>query len=77
MLKDGWKLAWNDCVIFRFADALLMKRKPRFRLGQNGDDEVNQVRNRVGAKPLQNVTLDTLLDERMLELAWEAYAGRI
>ena len=38
---------------------------------------MNQVRNRVGAKPLQNVTLDTLLDERMLELAWEAYAGRI
>ena len=43
----------------------------KIRLGQNGDDEVNQVRNRVGAKPLQNVTLDTLLDERMLELAWE------
>ena len=61
----------NDCVIFRFADALLMKAEAKIRLGQNGDDEVNQVRNRVGAKPLQNVTLDTLLDERMLELAWE------
>jgi len=48
-----------------------MKAEAKIRLGQNGDDEVNQVRNRVGAKPLQNVTLDTLLDERMLELAWE------
>ena len=48
----------NDCVIFRFADALLMKAEAKIRLGQNGDDEVNQVRNRVGAKPLQNVTLD-------------------
>ena len=69
--QDGGNLHGNDCVIFRFADALLMKAEAKIRLGQNGDDEVNQVRNRVGAKPLQNVTLDTLLDERMLELAWE------
>ena len=67
--QDGGNLHGNDCVIFRFAGALLMKAEAKIRLGQNGDDEVNQVRNRVGAKPLQNVTLDTLLDERMLELA--------
>ena len=54
--QDGGNLHGNDCVIFRFADALLMKAEAKIRLGQNGDDEVNQVRNRVGAKPLQNVT---------------------
>lgn len=61
----------NDCVIFRYADALLMKAEAKIRLGQNGDDEVNQVRNRVGAQPLRNVSLEKLLDERLLELAWE------
>lgn len=69
--QEGGVLHGNDCVIFRYADALLMKAEAKIRLGQSGDDEVNQVRNRVGAKPSQNVNLDKLLDERMLELAWE------
>lgn len=69
--QEGGVLHGNDCVIFRYADALLMKAEAKIRLGQSGDGEVNQVRNRVGAKPAQNVNLDKLLDERMLELAWE------
>ena len=69
--QEGGVLHGNDCVIFRFADALLMRAEAKIRLGRNGVDEVNQVRNRVGATPMQQVTLDDVLNERMLELAWE------
>ena len=69
--QDGGSLHANDCVIFRFADALLMRAEAKIRMGQSGDEEVNLVRNRVGAKPLTGVTLDDLLDERLLELAFE------
>lgn len=69
--QEGGVLHGNDCVIFRFADALLMRAEAKIRLGQSGVDEVNQVRSRVGATPRQQVTLDDILEERMLELAWE------
>lgn len=69
--QEGGALHGNDCVIFRYADALLMRAEAKIRLGQSGDDDVNLVRNRVGAKPLRNVSLDKILDERLLELAWE------
>lgn len=69
--QEGGVLHGNDCVIFRYADALLMKAEAKIRLGLSGDEEVNLVRSRVGATPRQQVTLDEMLDERMLELAWE------
>ena len=69
--QDGGSLHANDCVIFRFADALLMRAEAKIRMGQSGDEEVNLVRNRVGAKTLTGVTLDNILDERLLELAFE------
>lgn len=69
--QEGGALHGNDCVIFRYADALLMKAEAKVRLGMSGLDEVNQVRSRVGATPRQQVTLADILDERMLELAWE------
>lgn len=69
--QEGGQLHGNDAVIFRFADALLMKAEAKVRLGLNGDNEVNQVRNRVGATPKQQVTLADILNERLLELAWE------
>lgn len=63
----------NDIVIFRYADALLMKAEAKIRLYGNGsgDEEVNQVRARVNATHMSNVTLDDILDERTRELAWE------
>lgn len=70
---DGAPLPHNDMVLFRYGDALLMKAEAKIRLGQSGDDEVNQIRNRVGAPEKHNVTLDDILDERMLELAWEGW----
>ena len=60
----------NDIVLFRYADVLLMKSEAKVRNGENGDTELNEVRGRVGASS-RIATLETLLDERQLELAWE------
>ena len=48
--KDG-KLMENDIVLFRYADALLMKSEAKVRNGANGDEELNEVRSRVNASP--------------------------
>ena len=62
----------NDIVLFRYADILLMKSEAKVRNGQNGDAELNAVRSRVGMGP-RTATLDNLLDERLMELAWEGW----
>ena len=67
--NDG-KLQNNDIVLFRYADVLLMKSEAKVRSGRNGDEELNLVRKRVGM-PYRKATLDNLLDERLMELAWE------
>lgn len=61
----------NDKVFWRYADALLLAAEAKIRLGQSGDAEVNQVRERVGATPKTNVTLQDILDERLLEFSYE------
>lgn len=70
-IKDG-KLIENDIVLFRYADVLLMKCEAKVRAGENGDAELNQVRTRVNA-PARTATLENILDERLLELAWEGW----
>ena len=70
-LKDG-KLLDNDIVLFRYADVLLMQSEAKVRNGENGDAELNLVRSRVGMAP-RTATLENLLDERMVELAWEGW----
>ncbi|NLI36140.1 MAG: RagB/SusD family nutrient uptake outer membrane protein [Bacteroidales bacterium] len=63
----------NDLVIWRYGDALLMKAEAEYRLGNTAEalDEINQIRNRVGAIPATSVSLNSLLNERMAELSWE------
>lgn len=70
-LKDG-KLLDNDIVLFRYADVLLMQSEAKVRNGENGDAELSLVRSRVGMAP-RTATLENLLDERMIELAWEGW----
>ena len=70
-LKDG-KLLDNDIVLFRYADVLLMQSEAKVRNGEDGDAELNLVRSRVGMGP-RTATLENLLDERMMELAWEGW----
>ncbi len=69
--KDG-KLSDNDIVLFRYADALLMKSEAKVRNGENGDAELNAVRTRAGMPP-RKATLENILAERQLELAWESW----
>lgn len=65
----------NDLVIFRYADALMLKAEGLLRTGQAGPalTLVNQVRARnfETAKPLLTLTLDNLLAERGREFIWE------
>ena len=72
--KDG-NQSDNDIVLFRYADVLLMRCEAMLRNGQTGAEAdllLNYVRSRVGAPP-RTATLKSVLDERMLELAWEGW----
>ncbi len=69
--KDG-KLMDNDIVLFRFADVLLMRAEAKFRNDGGGQDDLDAVRYRV-RMPLRIISLDVLLDERLLELCWEGW----
>ena len=62
----------NDIVLFRYADALLMKAEAKVRNGEDGSAELNKVRSRVGM-PQREATLDNILQERLLELVWEGW----
>ena len=62
----------NDIVLFRYADALLMKAEAQVRNGADGSDAMNSVRLRAGM-PERPATLENILDERLLELVWEGW----
>lgn len=68
---DG-KLQDNDIVLFRYADALLMKAEAKVRNGGDGTAELNTVRRRAGM-PARTATLENILQERLLELSWEGW----
>ena len=61
----------NDKVFWRYADALLLAAEAKVRMGQSGDAEVNEIRDRVQDGQKSNVTLQDILDERMLEFSYE------
>lgn len=61
----------NDKVFWRYADALLLAAEAKVRMGQSGDAEVNEIRDRVQAGQKSNVTLQDILDERMLDFSYE------
>ena len=71
-MKDG-KLMDNDWVLFRFADAVLMKAEALLRTDRPEEAlaEVNRVRFRAGAPAAESLTLESLLEERLREFAWE------
>lgn len=70
-LKDG-KLMDNDIVLFRLADALLMRAEAKVRMGQAGQADFDRVRSR-STGVHREATLSNILDERLLELAWEGW----
>lgn len=63
----------NDFPLFRYADVLLMKAETMIRQGKNGDQFVNQIRNRAGVAPFNNATLEQILAERGREMFCEGH----
>lgn len=63
----------NDLVVWRYADALLLKAEAEYRLGNTGAAlaAINTVRARVGAPALTSLSLNVISNERLKELAWE------
>ena len=73
-MSDG-QLRRNDIVLFRYADVLLMQCEAMLRDGKAGaeaDALLNAVRTRADMEP-RPATLDNVLEERLLELAWEGW----
>ena len=73
-MSDG-QLRRNDIVLFRYADVLLMQCEALLRAGKAGaeaDALLNAVRSRAGMES-RPATLDNVLEERLLELAWEGW----
>ncbi|MBQ3731633.1 MAG: RagB/SusD family nutrient uptake outer membrane protein, partial [Muribaculaceae bacterium] len=73
-MSDG-QLRRNDIVLFRYADVLLMRCEAMLRDGRVGalaDELLNQVRRRASMDD-RTATLESVLEERMLELAWEGW----
>lgn len=63
----------NDIVLFRYADALLMKAEAKVRMGQSAYAEIREIRDRVGAKEIAAPTLEDIYRERWRELMWEGW----
>ena len=65
----------KDWMVFRLAETYLLRAEAYFRKGmlQNSADDINVLRNRVGATAVLpvNVTIDYILDERARELMAE------
>jgi hypothetical protein len=58
------KIWTDDFPLFRYADILLMGAEAKIRQGKNGDNLVNQVRQRAGVSAWTGTTLDMILAER-------------
>ncbi len=65
----------NDFVVFRLADAVMLKSEALFRLGRTAEAlvELNKVRTRSGVAPFTTITADIILAERGREFAWEGW----
>ena len=76
---NSTKMKNNDIVLFRFADALLMRAEALYRNGQDGSYSLNKVRERARCKKLDididssPANLQFILDERLRELVWEGW----
>lgn len=60
-----------DWPVIRMADVYLMAAEAKIMLGQNGDAEINAVRQRAGVEDVSGATLETIQKERAFEFAGE------
>ena len=65
----------NDYVVFRLADAIMMRAEAAFRLGKTAEAlaDVNTIRARSGVDALKSLTAADILAERGREFAWEGW----
>ena len=63
----------NDLPLFRLTDFWLMKAEVVIRQGGNGDEWINDIRQRAGVDTWGGATLEQLLDERARELYCEGH----
>lgn len=65
----------TDFILFRFADALLMKAEAHYRNGNQTRalELVNELREARDVAPLGSISEQVLLDERGFELYWEGW----
>lgn len=65
----------NDYLVWRYADALLMKAECVARAGNmsEAEDIVNEIRVKRNAPEISGLTLEDILDERGRELYWEGH----
>ncbi|GJM63142.1 membrane protein [Persicobacter diffluens] len=61
----------NNIRLLRYVDVLLMNAEAKVRIGGDAASPLNAVRTRVGLEPINNPTLDQILDERRAELSCE------
>lgn len=61
----------QNVPILRSADIYLLVAEAKIRSGQNGDAELNAVRQRSGLSPITNATMEHIIHERRVELAGE------
>jgi len=80
VLISGVRYFTSDFIVYRYADVLLMKAEAKNAIGQNPEEEINQIRQRafqtnfedyrfVNGSPSAND--DAILKERLLELVFE------
>ncbi|MFM1913115.1 MAG: hypothetical protein RIR51_953 [Bacteroidota bacterium] len=65
----------NDYVVFRLADAIMMRAEAAFQLGNTAQAlaDVNTIRTRSGMPALTSITLNDIYNERGREFAWEGW----
>jgi starch-binding outer membrane protein, SusD/RagB family len=77
MRSGKWNNQFGVVNLFRLAEMYLIRAESNFRLGTSVGAspaaDINVTRTRAGLSPLDNVTLDEILQERRLELAHEGF----
>lgn len=58
-------------IRFRYAEILLIAAEASLELGQDGLPFINEVRERAGIQPLTDLTINDIIQERRVELAFE------
>lgn len=61
----------NNVRLLRYAEVLLMNAEAKVRNGKNGDQPLNEVRNRAKMPALTGATIEQIMDERRMELCSE------